>query len=373
MGAELKNTFCLLGEDGAVLSQHLGDLENSQTFREYRQMLTHYRKLYDFEPGLIVVDRLPNYLSTQYGRQLAQQQGLPLMEVQHHHAHMAACMAEHGLPADTPAVLGLILDGLGYGDDDSIWGGEFLLGNYQSHERIACFSPVAMLGGNMATREPWRNAYAHLATAFDWNELISRYAGLEMLSYLQSKPLPTLVKMMEKNLNSPPASSAGRLFDAVAAVLGLCRDQVSFEGQAAMELEALAETAQSTRLYPLQLKNKQIQWRGLWEGILDDAAKGVDSAIIAVNFHHSLAKGLANFSLLLGKKHQVDTLVLSGGVFQNRLLLERLLAELGQGMNVLVPQKIPANDGGISLGQAIIGATGKQKKRVLNNHWRSVL
>ncbi|HID46837.1 MAG TPA: hypothetical protein EYP34_13935 [Chromatiaceae bacterium] len=125
MGAELKNTFCLLGEDGAVLSQHLGDLENSQTFREYRQMLTHYRKLYDFEPGLIVVDRHPNYLSTQYGRQLAQQQGLPLMEVQHHHAHMAACMAEHGLPADTPAVLGLILDGLGYGTTTVFGAGSF--------------------------------------------------------------------------------------------------------------------------------------------------------------------------------------------------------------------------------------------------------
>jgi hydrogenase maturation protein HypF len=356
MGAELKNSFCLLKAGGAVLSQHLGDLENAPTFREYRKMLAHYQKLYDFEPQLLVVDRHPDYLSSQYGRQLAQQQGLPLLEVQHHHAHLAACMAEHGVPADTPPVLGLILDGLGYGDDGGIWGGEFLLGNYQACERIAHFAPVAMPGGNRAILEPWRNAYAHLATAFDWDELAERHARLEIISYLKTRPLATFATMLEKNLNSPPASSAGRLFDAVAAVLGICRDRVSFEGQAAMELEALAETASAGTAYPLRLENRQIHWHDLWKGILADLHSGVDKAVIAANFHHSLAKGLARSALQLGREYQVKILVLSGGVFQNRLLLESLQAELGQGMTVLIPERIPVNDGGISLGQAIIGA-----------------
>ncbi|WP_456404682.1 carbamoyltransferase HypF, partial [Thiolapillus sp.] len=356
MGAELKSTFCLLGESGAVLSQHLGDLENASTFREYRQMLAQYQKLYDFQPDLIVVDKHPDYLSTQYGRELAQQNGVPLLEVQHHHAHMSACMAEHGLPADTPQVLGLILDGLGYGAEGGIWGGEFLLGTYKDCERIGCFAPVSMPGGVMAMREPWRNAYAHLASAFDWSQLAEQYAELDIIAYLKTKSLANLEKMLEKNLNSPPASSAGRLFDAVAAVLGLCRDQVSFEGQAAIELEALAENTVEISVYPLILQNNTIYWRDLWKAILEDLTQGVDRAVIAANFHHSLATGLARICLELAEEHRVETLVLSGGVFQNRLLLENLTTALEQRLNILIPQWIPANDGGISLGQAIVGA-----------------
>ncbi len=357
MGAELKNTLCLLGERRAVLSQHLGDLENASVFREYQRMLEHYQRLYDFEPDLIVVDKHPDYLSAQLGRRLAEERGLPLIEAQHHHAHMAACMAEHQLPADTEPVLGLILDGLGYGEDGTIWGGEFLLGDYREYRRLASFSPVPMPGGAMAIREPWRNSFAHLAAALGWEQVESVYSDLELVQFLKTRPLANLRKMLDKGINSPPASSAGRLFDAVAVALNLCRECATFEGQAAMELEALAETAESgTEHYSLDLNNCQLEWTALWEGILSDLAKGTDAATIAARFHHSLAHGLVKIAVGLCHQHNVSTLVLGGGVFQNRLLLESMVKKLkAQDLQILIPERVPANDGGISLGQGVIG------------------
>ncbi|MCF6353890.1 MAG: carbamoyltransferase HypF [Candidatus Polarisedimenticolaceae bacterium] len=357
MGAELKNTFCMLGEGSAVLSQHLGDLEDALVLREYQRMLEHYQHLYEFKPDLIVVDKHPNYLSSQLGRRLAQEMGLPLIEAQHHHAHMTACMAEHQLPADTEPALGLILDGLGYGEDGALWGGEFLLGNYRAYQRIAAFAPVPMPGGAMAMREPWRNTFAHLCAALNWEQVEADFSDLELIRFLKNKPLANLHTMLEKGINSPPASSAGRLFDGVAAALNLCRDQVSFEGQAAMLLEALAENAGPVpEHYRLLLKENRVEWSVLWEGILHDLKDGTDGAVIAARFHQGLSNGLANIAAELCHRHQVETLVLGGGVFQNRLLLEGLTAQLGaKGLQVLIPEKVPANDGGISLGQGAIG------------------
>ena len=360
MGAELKSTFCLLGEGKAVLSQHLGDLENTETFHEYRRMLKHYQRLHDFEPELIVVDKHPNYLSAQLGRRIADEQGLPLLEVQHHHAHLAASMAEHQLPADSPPVLGLILDGLGYGDDGTLWGGEFLLGDYRQCRRLAHFRPVPMPGGAMAMREPWRNALAQLVTTLGWERVVDDWPELDIIRFLQRKPLRNLLRMLESGINSPPASSAGRLFDALAAVLGICREMVGFEGQAAMELEALAETAETqAAAYDLVLTGQTIDFSGFWTGILDDLKAGEDKAVISARFHSSLAHGLAGIARELGQRHGVDTLVLGGGVFQNKRLLEQLLdAFPDRDMRILVPNRIPVNDGGISLGQAVVaGAT----------------
>ncbi|HID46170.1 MAG TPA: carbamoyltransferase HypF, partial [Chromatiaceae bacterium] len=240
MGAELKSTFCLVTEQKAIVSQHLGNLENAATWTEYRKMLEHYQTLYDFRPELIVVDKHPGYLSTQFGKALAAQADIPLLEVQHHHAHIAACMAEHRLDAASPPVLGIVLDGLGYGDDVSIWGAEFLLADYQCCERLASIDPIPLIGGSKAMREPWRNTYAWLNSSLDWEWLCQEFGDLELMHFLQGKPLRNINLMIEKGINSPLASSAGRLFDAVAGALNICREGISFEGQAAIELESLA-------------------------------------------------------------------------------------------------------------------------------------
>jgi len=359
MGAELKNTFCLLGEGRAVLSQHLGDLENASVFREYQRMLEHYQRLYDFEPDLIVVDKHPDYLSAQLGRRLAEERGLPLIETQHHHAHMAACMAEHQLPADTEPVLGLILDGLGYGDDGSIWGGEFLLGDYQEYRRLASFSPVPMPGGAMAIREPWRNCFAHLAAALGWEQVESAYSDLELIQFLKTRPLANLRKMLDKGINSPPASSAGRLFDAVAAAVGLCRERITFEGQAAIELEALSEAYVDdfrSAGYPVDTGGKHLNWAPLWEALLNDLQRGRAPGVIGARFHNGFVAAVSEITAALCSDYLVNTVVLGGGVFQNRLLLEGVSRQLRQqGFAVFAPQRLPANDGGLSLGQVVIG------------------
>ncbi|OQX49125.1 MAG: carbamoyltransferase HypF, partial [Candidatus Sedimenticola endophacoides] len=234
LGAELKNTFCLMQEGRAILSQHMGDLEEAATHREYRRSLDLYQGLFRHRPAALAVDMHPDYLSTQWGREWAAREGLELHRVQHHHAHITACMAEQGLDLDSGPVLGIALDGLGYGADGGIWGGEFMRVDYLGFERLASFEPVAMIGGARAIHEPWRNTYAHLAPW--WGEVEARYPELDLVRFLRARPLATLDAMLERGLNSPRASSAGRLFDAVAAALGLSREAVSHEGQAAIEL-----------------------------------------------------------------------------------------------------------------------------------------
>ncbi len=243
MGGELKNTFCLLKDGKALLSQHMGDLEDVATHQDYHQNLRLYRQLFDFQPAMVVVDKHSGYLSTQLGRAIAVEEGARLIEVQHHHAHIVGCMAEHGLPLKSEKVLGVALDGLGYGMDGTLWGGEFLLVDYQGFERIAKFQPLPMLGGVQAIHEPWRNTLAHLMVTLDWSLITETYANLELVHFLNGKPLHVFRTMLDKGINSPLTSSAGRLFDAVAAAVGVCRESVGFEGQAAIELEALATCA----------------------------------------------------------------------------------------------------------------------------------
>ena len=249
MGGELKNTFCLLKSGRAILSQHIGDLEDAVTNRDYRHNLELYRNLFDYRPACIVVDRHPQYFSTRLGQEMAQSGGLPLQDVQHHHAHIASCLAEHGIPVDTRPVLGVVLDGLGYGEDGTFWGGEFLQADYAGFRRLARFRPVPMLGGSQAMREPWRNTLAHLMSSFGWDEVRDRYPDLDIIRFLETQPLAGFRTMAEKGLNSPLASSCGRLFDAVAAAIGVCRERASHEGQAAIELESLA-TAEFHRQAP---------------------------------------------------------------------------------------------------------------------------
>ncbi len=361
-GAELKNSFCLLKDGKAILSQHMGDLEDAATLADYHHHLALYRNLFDFSPCCVAVDQHPDYLSTRAGRALATDAGITMIEVQHHHAHIAACMAEHGLPADTAPVLGVALDGLGFGSDGTLWGGEFLLADYAGFERLACFQPVPMPGGVQAIREPWRNTYAHLAMALGWPAVLEVYEALDVVRFLGGKPLKILDTMMRKGLNSPLSSSCGRLFDAVAAALGICRDRVVYEGQAAIELEALAtpvfdeeEGAAYRAAVTREGAVSQLDWAPLWRALLDDIRGNVKPARIAARFHHGLIRAVADLATELAGQHGVKTIALGGGVFQNRLVLEGVSGACRQrGFEVIRSQQVPVNDGGIALGQAVV-------------------
>jgi len=360
MGAELKNSFCLLKNGQAVVSQHIGDLENAAVQRDYRNAIDLYKNLYGFKPERIAVDHHPGFLSTQYGQTLAES----VMPVQHHHAHLAACLAEHGVALNAPPVLAAIFDGLGLGDDGALWGGEFLSGDYRGYTRLGHFQPIALPGGTQAMREPWRNTYAQLLHYFDWQTVQQDYADLDIVKLLASKPLAMLATMISKNLNSQSSTSCGRWFDAFAATLGLHSEQVHYEGQAAIALEILAaplfadEQAYS-QAWAIDRSGELsvLSWQGLWLAVLADLKRGVDKARIAARIHHSLSAATVGLLDALSRQTGIDSIVLSGGVFQNRLLLEAVSGELRRhGKTVLSPQRYPMNDGGLALGQAAIAA-----------------
>ncbi len=359
MGGELKATFCLVKDGAALMSQHQGDLENAATFDDYRNNLRLYQRLFDHAPSAIVIDRHPEYLASKLGRAEAERRGLSLIEVQHHHAHIAACLAENSRPLDAPPALGIVLDGLGFGDDGAIWGGEFLLADYLGYERLARLKPVAMPGGAQAIREPWRNLYAHLkaAGAFD----ADRLSHADDLKAFDGKPLAMIDKMIAQGVNSPLASSCGRLYDAVAAALGLCADRQAYEGEAAARLEALAAAAPNERrFYEFDMSQSaliELDPARFWRAMLDDLRQGVAAPVIARRFHLSLAESIAKVAVRLAAMRRFEIVALSGGCFQNRLLFESVHDRLCEaGLEVLTHADAPANDGGLSLGQAAIGA-----------------
>ncbi len=362
MGAELKSTFCLLKDGQAIVSQHMGDLEEVAAHSDYRRNLQLYRDLFRFEPRLIAVDAHPEYISTKWGMTLAEDAGIEAMTVQHHHAHIAAALGEHGVPLSARPVLGIALDGLGLGEDGELWGGEFLLADYRSFRRLAHFAPAPLLGGAKAMREPWRNTLAHFHTFLGWETVQASYPGLETVQRLAQKPLDTCLRMMESGINSPLCSSAGRLFDAVAAALGICFDAAFYEGQAAIELEALAESAMEEAgdgydAAFLPDTPTRIDWAPLWLGILKDLAAGADRALIAARFHRGVIEIVASTAQGLAGAHGCEAAVLTGGVFQNKILLEGVSARLAQmNLKAMAPASFPANDGGVSLGQALIAA-----------------
>ena len=357
MGAELKNTFCLLKSGKAIVSQHIGDLEDASVHADYRRSLKLYQQTNDFKPHRIAVDMHPGYFSTRWGERLSASLDCPLDKIQHHHAHIAACMVEHGIGLDDGQVIGIALDGLGYGADGTLWGGEFLLADYYTFNRVAHFKQVPMPGGAACVHEPWRNTFAHLCAVWDWQHVERHYGDIEIVKYLLNRPVKQIRRMIERGLNSPSASSAGRLFDAVAAAIGVHRDHVSYEGQAAVALQGLAESRpQETGMYGYQFDH-DLSWEPMWRGLLADLRVGMDGAIIAAKFHNTISRAVVDVALSQAKKFSVDTVVLSGGVFQNALLAEKVMVELKEnGMAALVPRKFPANDGGLSLGQAIISA-----------------
>ncbi|MEO1095126.1 MAG: carbamoyltransferase HypF [Cyanobacteria bacterium J06638_28] len=362
MGAELKSTFCLGRDGSAILSQHLGDLENATAFLAYQETLKLYQSLFEHEPVAIAADLHPDYLSTKLAQEIATERSLPLHHIQHHHAHIAAAMVEHDIALDASPVLGIALDGLGYGDDGTFWGGEFLIADYRNFQRVAHFEPMAMLGGAQATRQPWRNTYAQFMAALDWDTLTTQFGDLELVQFLATQPLSILDQMLATGMRSPRASSAGRLFDAVAAAVGCCRDVATYEGQGAIELEALVDLdASCPDPYPFVIKQASdcsiLSANPLWPRLLKDLQQGVDRALIATRFHIGLAQAIADLAIDLARHHQLHQVVLSGGVFQNAILLVTVQAHLHQaGLTVLTPQKVPPNDGGVSLGQLAIAA-----------------
>lgn len=347
LGADMKNTFCLLRDSNAVLSQHLGDLEDRDIAQQQQQLLALFCDIYHFTPQAVVVDAHPGYVSHQFGKEWAAQQNIPCIAVLHHHAHLAACLAEHGWPRQGGAVIGLALDGLGYGADGHLWGGECLLVDYVNCEYVGGLPAVALPGGDLASRQPWRNLLAQFQRFVpDWQNLPEAAAI----------PLPQggiLARAIARGINAPLASSAGRLFDAVAAALNIVPLTISWEGEAACLLEALAW--QSSRTVPpvtMPLHDNQLDLGTFWrQWLAFDAAP----AERAYAFHFALAQGFATLARQAAQRFSVDTIAFSGGVLHNRLL-RQLLHEQLHDFKLLMPQRLPAGDGGLALGQAVIAA-----------------
>lgn len=368
MGGELKASFCLTKGGEAVLSPQHGDLEDAAAFDEFRGTLSGYAERFAHAPCALVVDRHPEYRSAKLARERACADGLRLIEVQHHHAHVAACLADNGRPLGARAVLGIVLDGLGWGDDGTIWGGEFLLADYRRAQRLGTFKPVAMLGGDRASREPWRNLYAHLMAEMGWAEFAMSFAGLELYRYLEAKPRALLDSMLREGINAPRASSCGRLFDAMAAAVGVCRERQAYEGEAPRELEALADARtmaedDDSLAYPMTIPKLRgsglpyLEPLALWRAVLGDLILGTPAPIMSARFHKGLARALAAMAKQLRAAAGFDTVALTGGCFQNRLLFAQAERRLrAAGFEVLSHLRVPAHDGGLALGQAAIGA-----------------
>ena len=344
-GAEQKNAFCVAKDARAWPSHHIGDIKNYETLRSLEDGVAHFERLFEVAPRVVAHDLHPDYLSTRYA--LARE-GVRLVAVQHHHAHLAATLAEHG---ETGPAVGAIFDGTGLGTDGTIWGGEILAGDLDRFARAARLRPVALPGGERAIREPWRMACAWLT------ELGAPPPAT--LADVEPRRWNAVARMASHAVGSPPTSSMGRLFDAVAALCGV-RLEVSYEGQAAVELEALADPA-GAAAYPLELESRgatlELDPRPTIRAVLDDVAAGVPVAAIAARFHAGVARATAAVLVLVAQRNGLDLVVLSGGVFQNRLLLELTADALdGAGPRVLVPERLPPNDGQIAFGQVAVAA-----------------
>ena len=365
-GAELKNTFCLAKEQHAFVSPHIGDLENAETLRSFTEGIAHFRRLFDVEPEVVTHDLHPEYLSTKFAVDLGETgldgRAVDLVGVQHHHAHIASCLADNG---ETGPVIGVAFDGTGFGPDGTIWGGEFLVADLAEFTRGGHLATVPMPGGAAAIRQPWRMAAAYLDAADEaggGGVDAGGTAGLDVARRNERHWAP-VVSMARagragRGLNAPLTSSAGRLFDAAAALLGV-RDQINYEGQAAIELEQLADPAERGAYRAAIEAGDPFQARGtdLIAAVAADLRTGVPWEIIAARFHNAVIALIADGCTLLRDRHGLTTVALSGGVFQNLLLVHGAAAALqARGFRVLLHSRVPCNDGGISLGQAVVAA-----------------
>ena len=349
-GPLLKNTFTLTRERYAFVSQHIGDLENLETLEHYEAALATYQRLFRIAPERVVCDLHPDYLSTRFAEDFARAHGLPApTRVQHHRAHLAACLADNGWPRDGGPVIGVALDGTGYGDDGAIWGGEWFLGDYDGMRRVAHLEPLPLPGGDAATRAPWRIAVAYLHALLEPEDFP---ADLCFAGFCPGEA-GFIRQQIEKGLNVPRTTSMGRLFDAVSALLGV-RSEISYEAQAAMELEQLAWGAQDWRPFPFAIEDDVVRLAPLFYALLETLERGVALPDIAARFHATVARMVLEVCVRLRDASGVTTVALSGGVFQNALLLDLTVPVLeAADFDVLVHHQVPCNDGGLSLGQAV--------------------
>ena len=335
-GAEQKASFCLSREGDVFPSAHIGDLKNAETLTHYQQQISHFEKLFDVKPTVLVCDQHPDYLSSRYAYERCEREKLPLVAVQHHHAHMVSCMADNRL---TGKCLGIIWDGTGLGDDGTIWGGEFLVGDERSYERVGSIRPIPLIGGDKAIQEIHRIGYA-----------------LSYEAEVVKEDNPVWDKMLARNMNCPLSTGMGRLFDGVCAILGL-RDTVSYEGQGAVLLEAAA-TVDAER-YPVVMEGYIFDWREMIREIVRDRDEGVSVGIIAARFMNTLVEMAAEMSRRIAAEYSVQNVVLSGGVFQNQYLLSRLPKRLREvGLTPYIHRRVSCNDEGLSLGQLVIAKKG---------------
>jgi len=343
-GAELVNCFAIGKHDQAILSQHIGDLKNMETYAFYCECLERYKKLFRFEPQVVVSDLHPDYLSTRY----AAESGLPHVKVQHHHAHIASCMAEHGL---NETVIGISFDGTGLGDDGHIWGSEFLIADLKNYSRFSHFEYIPLPGGDRVTDEPWRVAVSFLHK-YDGMDFLNR--NLPFLKDVNAASVAMICQAIDKKINAPLSSGSGRLFDAVSALINLCPVS-KFHAEAPMRLESVIDKSIGDA-YPFETDGA-ICFEPTFRAILHDMEKQISVPVIAAKFHNMLIAAVIETAGRLKKECGSSKVVLSGGTFQNKYLLGNLERKLTQqGFEVYTHQRIPTNDGGIALGQLVIAA-----------------
>jgi len=358
-GAEVKNTFCLTRDNYAFLSQHIGDMENIETLEHFADTISLYKRLFHIEPVIIAHDLHPDYLATKYAQELGNS-GIKLIPVQHHHAHIVSCMADNGVQSP---VIGVAFDGTGLGSDGRIWGGEFLVADYRNFQRVGHLEYLPLPGGDAATRKPYRIAIAYVLSLLGEGALSQ---GLPVMEDISKGEIEIIRRQIERGLNSPLTSSMGRLFDAISALIGV-RGEIDYEGQAAVELEMTAykarpEPNKGTNYeegYPYHIVEsggiRIVKLGDLLSAVVEELHQDVSKARISVNFHNTIAQMINQMCQLINSETGINEVALSGGVFQNRLLLNKTVSLLEKdGFQVFTHKQVPCNDGGISLGQAVI-------------------
>ncbi|MFN8527353.1 MAG: carbamoyltransferase HypF [Anaerolineae bacterium] len=363
VGGELKNTFCVTRDNYAFMSHHIGDMENYETVQSFESGITHFERLFRIRPQAIGYDLHPGYRATHYARARAEAEPLPAIGVQHHHAHIAAVMAEHGIGVEG-RVIGVCFDGTGYGTDGTIWGGEFLIAGYADFEHAAYLKPIRLPGGDAATRKPARIALSHLLAAgmpLGDDLLGDDLPPVQALGKLERR---TVITQIERGLNAPYTSSMGRLFDAVAALIGVCQT-VSYEGQAAIELESAAHQAPDERgAYAFAIEGATLDAAPVIRALVADWRAGLPVPILAARFHQAVAALICEVCVRLSAQTGISTIALSGGVFQNVTLLGQTLPLLrAAGLQPITHTLVPPNDGGLALGQAVIAGVRLERDR----------
>jgi hydrogenase maturation protein HypF len=359
-GAELKNTFCLTRDNHAFVSQHIGDMENPETLDHFGNTIEQYQRLFRIRPEIIACDLHPDYLPTKWAGDEAKKNRLPRVLVQHHHAHIVSCLAENEVEGP---VIGVAFDGTGLGTDGRIWGSEFMIADYHRFQRLAHLQYLPLPGGSFAIQKPYRTAIGYLYSVLG-NDAINQ--ELPCVKGANELEVDLIKRQIDQGINTPWTSSSGRLFDAVSSLLGVCQ-KVEYEGQAAIELEAVADEVKVGETYSYEIEAEEgvkiIKIGKILTTILSDLKQGVPAGIISARFHNTLAGIIVEVSLQLGRETGLKQVALSGGVFQNRRLVSRVIQGLkGQGLIPLTHSQLPCNDGCISLGQAVIASQSDVEK-----------